>query len=80
MNEEPPKKIKPAKCSNCDNAVSEQYRPFCSKRCATLDLGRWLTGKYAISGSEDSDEDGGMPGDGGTYQILDEDETPGRQN
>lgn len=26
------------------------YRPFCSKRCADVDLGRWLNGRYAIPG------------------------------
>lgn len=36
-------KTKPA------NAV---YRPFCSKRCADVDLNRWLTGGYAIPTDE----------------------------
>ena len=26
----------------------QKYRPFCSKRCADIDLGKWLTGGYAI--------------------------------
>ena len=26
------------------------YRPFCSRRCADVDLGRWLTGSYAHPG------------------------------
>jgi len=33
-------------------------RPFCSKRCADVDLGRWLTGQYVIPGKpEEVDED-----------------------
>jgi len=39
-----------------------QYRPFCSKRCADIDLGRWLKGGYAIAGgNSDADEDGEAP-------------------
>jgi len=30
-----------------------RYRPFCSKRCAQIDLGRWLTGAYAIPAEEE---------------------------
>ena len=25
-----------------------EFHPFCSKRCADLDLGKWLNGTYAI--------------------------------
>jgi len=36
-----------------------RYRPFCSKRCADVDLSRWLSGAYAIAGGNaDEDEDG----------------------
>gem|GEM_PF-917885 len=28
-----------------------QYRPFCSKHCAEIDLGRWLDGRYAVQGA-----------------------------
>ena len=38
-------------------------RPFCSKRCADVDLNRWLSGGYVVPGNEDEDEDGAeMPG------------------
>jgi len=33
-----------------------QYRPFCSARCAQIDLGRWLKGNYRIPTEEDPDE------------------------
>src|SRR5438270_10681301 len=46
----------PHKCVICGKQQSEQFRPFCSKRCADLDLHRWLSGHYAIRAS-DGDED-----------------------
>jgi uncharacterized protein len=39
-------------CPICRKApVSAKFTPFCSRRCADLDLGRWLKGGYAIPGS-----------------------------
>lgn len=35
-------------CPICGKPGVEKYRPFCSKRCADIDLGRWLRGSYAI--------------------------------
>lgn len=32
------------------NPVAEAYRPFCSKRCADVDLQRWLSGGYVLPG------------------------------
>jgi endogenous inhibitor of DNA gyrase (YacG/DUF329 family) len=46
------------KCPICDQPRNPEYRPFCSKRCADVDLGRWLNGSYAVPVSEDDDEDG----------------------
>ena len=49
------------KCAMCGKPVVHEYRPFCSRRCADIDLGRWLDGQYAIPGEpgslSDSDED-----------------------
>ncbi len=39
-------------CPICNKPQSEKYRPFCSSRCADIDLGRWLKGNYAIPGEE----------------------------
>jgi endogenous inhibitor of DNA gyrase (YacG/DUF329 family) len=36
----------------------ETFRPFCSRRCADIDLNRWLSGFYAVPVKEDEDEDG----------------------
>ena len=45
-------------CPICSKPATERYRPFCSKRCADIDLNRWLKGGYAIPGAPDADEDG----------------------
>lgn len=55
----PPKAGKGPRCPICGLPGAQDYRPFCSQRCADVDLGRWLTGRYAIPVTEDSDEDGG---------------------
>ncbi len=48
--------IKAHKCPICHKLfVDEKYAPFCSKRCADVDLGRWFNGSYAVA-SEDLDE------------------------
>lgn len=47
----------PLRCAVCGKPQAPQYRPFCSKRCADVDLHRWLTGGYAIPASEEDDPD-----------------------
>lgn len=42
-------------CPICTKPAAERYRPFCSRRCADVDLGRWLNGSYAVP-SEDPDD------------------------
>jgi endogenous inhibitor of DNA gyrase (YacG/DUF329 family) len=37
-----------SKCAICGKPQDPKYRPFCSKRCADVDLHRWLTGRYTI--------------------------------
>lgn len=41
------------KCPICGRETVAAYRPFCSRRCADVDLGRWLTGVYAIPAGEE---------------------------
>lgn len=36
------------KCPICKKESNSKYRPFCSLRCADIDLGRWFDGSYAI--------------------------------
>ena len=38
----------PRPCPICKKMSVAKYRPFCSKRCADVDLQRWFTGSYAI--------------------------------
>ena len=45
-----------AHCPVCNAQRVEKYRPFCSKRCADIDLGRWFSGSYAIPTEEMPDE------------------------
>lgn len=50
------------KCAICGRPQEEKFKPFCSKRCADLDLSRWLKGVYAVPAEEDPD-DGSSEGD-----------------
>jgi endogenous inhibitor of DNA gyrase (YacG/DUF329 family) len=53
--------VKARKCPICGKPTSADYRPFCSRRCADVDLQRWLSGRYVVPAAEDDDrpaEDG----------------------
>jgi endogenous inhibitor of DNA gyrase (YacG/DUF329 family) len=41
-----------SKCPICKKPTDPAFRPFCSKRCADVDLQRWLSGSYVIPGME----------------------------
>ncbi|MCI0735926.1 MAG: DNA gyrase inhibitor YacG [Beijerinckiaceae bacterium] len=45
----------PTPCPVCGKPAAFEARPFCSKRCADIDLHRWLYGVYAIPGPEAAD-------------------------
>ena len=55
------------RCPTCEAPTQQRFRPFCSKRCQDVDLGRWLRGSYRIPtedapgedepGAAESDED-----------------------
>lgn len=56
-----PKGRKMPPCPVCGQPSDPKARPFCSARCANVDLGRWLNGSYAIpveehGGSSDEEE------------------------
>jgi len=42
-------------CPICAKPSDTRYRPFCSKRCADIDLGKWIRGDYAVP-SEDPED------------------------
>ncbi len=43
-------------CPMCGKDAEPKYRPFCSRRCADVDLAKWLTGAYAIPAQAIDDE------------------------
>ena len=54
------------RCDICGKPADPAYRPFCSKRCADLDLHRWLSGGYVVPGRPEDE------GDAGTGQEPDD--------
>lgn len=53
-------------CPTCRKPAVHEHRPFCSKRCADIDLARWLGGRFVIPGGslDVADDSGGDLGDG----------------
>lgn len=56
--------LRPRKpCPVCGKPSVQAFHPFCSSRCADVDLNRWLSGRYAIATAEEpSAEDDGREG------------------
>lgn len=44
-------------CPICGKPTEKAYRPFCSRRCADIDLGRWLGGDYRLPGDPAAPDD-----------------------
>ncbi len=45
-----------ALCPICRKAqAAADYKPFCSRRCADVDLGRWFSGAYAIPAADEEE-------------------------
>ena len=44
------------KCPTCSAPADAKARPFCSSRCADVDLGNWFQGKYAIPAVDAADD------------------------
>ena len=42
-------------CPICQKETVAAYRPFCSRRCADVDLARWLSGSYAVPSNDPED-------------------------
>lgn len=63
MSDDPSKppaavRITAAKCLRCGAPVTPRARPFCSQRCADIDLGSWLTERYRVPGERVAPEGG----------------------
>ena len=48
-------------CPICGKPADPAARPFCSRRCADVDLQRWFSGRYAIPGRPQGEEDDDGP-------------------
>ncbi len=49
-------------CAICGKPRDPRYDPFCSKRCADVDLHRWLSGVYVVPGGAARPTDGRRSG------------------
>ena len=47
-----PRETNAEPCPICGKPALPKARPFCSTRCANLDLNRWLTGAYRVPADE----------------------------
>lgn len=50
-----------SKCAICGKPQDPKFRPFCSKRCADVDLNRWFSGGYAIPAVEEDEPGEELP-------------------
>jgi endogenous inhibitor of DNA gyrase (YacG/DUF329 family) len=46
-----------SRCPICGKPTVAEIRPFCSRRCADVDLNRWLSGAYVVPGKAEEEED-----------------------
>ncbi len=49
------------RCAICGKPAVPDFRPFCSKRCADVDLNRWLSGVYVVPTNEAPDDEEERP-------------------
>ena len=50
---------RPGKCVICGKPQVQKFRPFCSGRCADVDLHNWIAGNYRVPTDEAPDESAG---------------------
>jgi len=53
------------RCPICGQPAVAEFRAFCSRRCADVDLNRWLSGVYVVPGKAEEEEDGRTAPEGG---------------
>jgi endogenous inhibitor of DNA gyrase (YacG/DUF329 family) len=63
-------------CPICGKPVAAGHYPFCSSRCAKVDLNRWLSGTYVIPAR--ADEEGAQEPEPETPTPANRTEKPGR--
>jgi len=60
--EQHPVRLRPRRpCPLCGKPSQQKYHPFCSARCADVDLNRWLGGHYAVPTEAETDLSGKVP-------------------
>jgi endogenous inhibitor of DNA gyrase (YacG/DUF329 family) len=64
MTNHDPQPVADSVCPICGKPTEQAFKPFCSRRCADVDLNRWLSGVYAVPVKDDEDEDGARPAEG----------------
>ncbi|WP_299636387.1 DNA gyrase inhibitor YacG [uncultured Ruegeria sp.] len=42
-------------CPICGGESAQKFRPFCSRRCADIDLAKWLNGSYSVPSQREED-------------------------
>lgn len=50
-----------SRCPICQRPCASEFRPFCSKRCADIDLGRWFSESYSIPALPGEDDEKIVP-------------------
>jgi endogenous inhibitor of DNA gyrase (YacG/DUF329 family) len=61
------RRVMPGRCPACGAETHPETRPFCSRRCADVDLGRWFSGAYRVPTDE-------APGDAPARESGEDDE------
>jgi endogenous inhibitor of DNA gyrase (YacG/DUF329 family) len=57
-----PVRLRPKRpCPVCNKPSQQKFHPFCSSRCAQIDLNRWLGGQYSIPAAESEDDSPDAP-------------------
>jgi uncharacterized protein len=52
------------KCPRCGketDSTGNPFRPFCSERCKTVDLGNWAMGAYRLPGTDAAEDETEAP-------------------
>jgi uncharacterized protein len=57
-------------CPMCKKPSAQAFHPFCCKRCADVDLGKWLGGSYAVPAVEPADDFGAEAAENGENVSL----------
>jgi endogenous inhibitor of DNA gyrase (YacG/DUF329 family) len=78
MDETRPDAITGGRCPICRAASAPEWLPFCSRRCADVDLSRWLRGVYAIPGEHVSSSEHASEAAPGNDRDNDQDRRSGR--